>query len=299
MLSVDGIGKRFGSVVAIRDCSFSVGRGSMLGFLGPNGAGKTTAMRIILGLVDPDVGTARWDGHPIDGRVRLRIGYMPEERGLYPRMELHEQLVYHGRLHGMRKAAARAEADRLLELLGLADRHGAKIDELSHGNQQRAQLAVALIHDPELLVLDEPFAGLDPIGVDALAEVLEERVNAGCAVLFSSHQLDLVEDLCREVVIINAGAIVLAGDVDALRRSAPRRYLDVVVDGGDVSWLDGVHGARLVSQTGDRVRVGLDDTARIAAIAESAERAGQIREFSYAPPDLSEVFRDAVGAAHE
>lgn len=299
MLSVDGVNKRFGELVALDDCSLTVERGNILGFLGPNGAGKTTTMRIILGLVDPDDGEVSWDGAPIGAAMRLRIGYMPEERGLYPRMELHAQLVYHGRLHGMAKTGAISEATRLLEMLGLEDRTDAKLEELSHGNQQRAQLAVALMHGPELLVLDEPFAGLDPIGVDALSNVLAERALAGSAVLFSSHQLDLVEDMCRQVVIINEGSVVLAGEVDELRRSSPRRYLDVVLEGCDDEWVDELIGVELVGHNGSRFRLLVDDGMQVSEVAAWAEKAGTLREFSFTPPDLSEVFRESVGYRDE
>jgi ABC-2 type transport system ATP-binding protein len=295
MLSVEGVSKRFGDVVAVDGCSLSAPRGSIVGFLGPNGAGKTTTMRIILGLIDPDAGRVFWDGRPIDAAFRLRIGYMPEERGLYPRMKLHGQLVYHGRLHGMTKRAALAEATRLLEMLGLDDRSEGRIEELSHGNQQRAQLAVALMHDPDLLVLDEPFSGLDPLGVDALAGVLRAKASSGAAVVFSSHQLDLVEDLCREVVIINEGRVVLAGNVDRLRESSPRRYLDVVVDGGRPGWVDDLPGVTVVEKTARRLRLLVEERVRLSDVAAWAEKAGDVREFSFSPPELSEVFRDAVG----
>lgn len=295
MLEVSGVTKRFGELIALDGCSLALERGNILGFLGPNGAGKTTTMRIILGLIDPDEGEVGWDGRPIDRVTRLRIGYMPEERGLYPRMPLHEQLVYHGRLHGMAKMAANDEATRLLEMLGLADRTDSKIEELSHGNQQRAQLSVALMHGPDLLVLDEPFAGLDPIGVAALSAVLAERATSGAAVLFSSHQLDLVEDMCREVVIVNEGSVVLAGGVDELRQSSPRRYLDLVLEDCRDDWTAGLEGVELVHRNGDRFRLLVDDETRVSDVAASAEGAGRLREFSFTPPDLSEVFRESIG----
>lgn len=295
MLEVSGVTKRFGELIALDGCSLALERGNILGFLGPNGAGKTTTMRIILGLIDPDEGEVGWDGRPIDRVTRLRIGYMPEERGLYPRMPLHEQLVYHGRLHGMAKTAANDEAARLLEMLGLTDRTDSKIEELSHGNQQRAQLSVALMHGPDLLVLDEPFAGLDPIGVAALSAVLAERATSGAAVLFSSHQLDLVEDMCREVVIVNEGSVVLAGGVDELRQSSPRRYLDLVLEDCRDDWTAGLEGVELVHRNGDRFRLLVDDETRVSDVAASAEGAGRLREFSFTPPDLSEVFRESIG----
>ena len=182
-----------------------------MGFLGPNGAGKTTTMRAIFGLTDLEAGTVRWNGKRVGHAERRRFGYMPEERGLYPSMLVGEQIEYLGRLHGLDQAQAADAARTWLERLDIADRSGSKVEALSHGNQQRVQLAAALVHDPELLVLDEPLAGLDPAGIEAIGQVLVERAQAGCCVLFSSHQLDLVEDLCEQVTIIDHGRLVAAG----------------------------------------------------------------------------------------
>src|SRR5690349_13709703 len=214
MLEIADVHKRFGDVQALDGCSFSVERGRMLGFLGPNGAGKTTTMRAIFGLVEPDSGDVLWDRRPVGVTERLRFGYMPEERGLYPRMPVGEQIAYFGRLHGMSAAAARAAARAWLDRLGLADRADAKTEELSHGNQQRAQLAAALVHEPELLVLDEPFAGPAPVAVQTLADVLRAEAARGAAVLFSSHQLELVEDICQEVAIIDHGRVGPTGGLE-------------------------------------------------------------------------------------
>ena len=298
MLSVERVSKRFGDIVALDGCSLSVERGSVLGFLGPNGAGKTTTMRIVLGLVDPDSGGVTWDGRPLDAELRLRIGYMPEERGLYPRMPLHEQLVYHGRLHGMVKADALAEATTLLEMLGLEDRTDAKIEELSHGNQQRAQLAVALMHRPDLLVLDEPFAGLDPIGVDALSSVLAERARTGVAVLFSSHQLDLVEDMCRRVVIINDG---LGRAGRATSTNCGDLHLAAISTlcskaATTTGWTTS-RALELIARDGSRFRLLVDDRMQVSEVAAWAEQPESLREFSFTPPDLSEVFRESVSQA--
>ena len=226
-LGLRGMSKRYGSVQALDECSFTVARGRMLGFLGPNGAGKTTAMRAVFGLVQLDAGEVLWDGRPVGLPERLRFGYMPEERGLYPRMPVGDQLEYFARLHGLTARAARAAVSDWLDRLGLGDRAGSKVEELSHGNQQRAQLAVALLHEPELLVLDEPFAGLDPVAVRTLAEVLRGEAARGAAVLFSSHQLDLVEDICEEVAIVDHGRIVATGDVDDLRRASRQRRIQL------------------------------------------------------------------------
>jgi len=221
VLQLDALTKRYGDISALNRCSFEVPPGTLVGFLGPNGAGKTTAMRSVLGLVVPDGGSVTWLGKEIDQTTRLRFGYMPEQRGLYPRMKIGAQLTYFGRLHGLGAATANAAAMRWLDTLSLGSRSGNRLEDLSHGNQQRVQLAAALIHDPELLVLDEPFAGLDPLGVSAMAEILAERAANGAAVVFSSHQLDLVEDLCELVVVIDEGHIVLAGPLSSCGPDRP------------------------------------------------------------------------------
>jgi ABC-2 type transport system ATP-binding protein len=287
-------GKSFGAVQALVDCSFSVERGRMLGFLGPNGAGKTTAMRAIFGLVGLDRGEVLWDGGPIGLPERMRFGYMPEERGLYPRMPVGEQLVYFGRLHGLDETDARAAAAAWLERLGLEGRAAAKVEELSHGNQQRAQLAAALLHEPELLVLDEPFAGLDPVAVRTLAGVLRGEAERGAAVLFSSHQLELVEDICEEVAIIDHGRIVATGYVDALRRASERRRIELQLDGAPMHWAPDVDGVELVARHNGDVRLRTTRGVDPEQVLASAERAGRVVSFSYGPPSLADLFLELV-----
>ncbi len=295
MLCLDGLRKRFGDVIALEECSLTVAPGQMLGFLGPNGAGKTTAMRTIFGLVRPDAGRVSWHDREVTTAVRRRIGYMPEERGLYPKMRVRRQLVYFGRLHGLDRSQAEQAVDHWLDVFDLADRSGAKVVELSHGNQQRVQLAASLVHDPMILVLDEPFAGLDPIAAVTMARILREQAERGVAVLFSSHQLDLVEDLCDDVAIINEGRVILAGRVAELRSASPSRYLEVATRHPvDLSWVDQIPGAELVEQRPDRVRLLIEDEIDLEAMAGAAARAGSISSFSLEPPSLSEVFTAAV-----
>jgi ABC-2 type transport system ATP-binding protein len=294
MLRVDAISKRFGPVTALDGCSFTVERGRMLGFLGPNGAGKTTTMRAIFGLVELDAGAVLWDGNPIGPVERLRFGYMPEERGLYPRMRVGEQLAYFGRLHGLDARDAHAAAADWLTRLGLADRAGAKVVELSHGNQQRAQLAAALVHTPELLVLDEPFAGLDPVAVRTLAQVLRDEAARGVAVLFSSHQLDLVEEICEEVAIIDRGRIVAEGNLDALRRASERRRIALRLDGAPAGWQPELRGVDVVERTNGDLRLLVDRDIDPQAVLAAAERTAQVVGFSYGPPSLAELFLELV-----
>ena len=227
MLELIELSRRYGDLVALDGLSFSVERGQMFGFVGPNGAGKTTAMRIVLGVLEADAGQVLWGKRPVDATARARFGYMPEERGLYPKMRVRPQLSYLAQLHGLGAATARAAADRWIERLGLAERANDRVEELSLGNQQRVQLAAALVHDPELLVLDEPFSGLDPVGVDALSDVLRERAEAGVPVVFSSHQLELVERLCHAVAIVSRGRVVACGPVDELP-SLPELFREAV-----------------------------------------------------------------------
>jgi ABC-2 type transport system ATP-binding protein len=294
MLAFANVSKRFGAVQALDGCSFSVERGRMLGFLGPNGAGKTTSMRAVFGLVAPDAGEVLWDGRAIGLAERLRFGYMPEERGLYPRMPVREQLVYFGRLHGLSASAANAAASEWLERLGLADRADMKIEELSHGNQQRVQLAAALLHEPELLVLDEPFAGLDPLAVHTLVDVLRGEASRGAAVLFSSHQLELVADICKEVAIIDHGRIVATGDLDALRRGSHRRRIELQLEGAPLRWLPHVDGVELADRHNGSLQLVAQRAVDPEQVLAEAERAGRVVGFSYGPPSLSELFLELV-----
>ncbi|MDQ2761195.1 MAG: ATP-binding cassette domain-containing protein [Actinomycetota bacterium] len=299
MLELEGLRRRYGEVVALDGLTFTVPPGQVFGFLGPNGAGKTTTMRAVFGLVALDAGEARWRGAAIGERERRGFGYLPEERGLYAGMQVLEQLVFIGRLHGLQAVQAREAALQWTERLGLADRRTDKLESLSLGNQQRIQLAAALVHAPELLVLDEPFSGLDPVAVETMSAVLVERAGAGATVVFSSHQLDLVEHLCEAVAIVNHGRLVAEGAVDALARSGPPR-LDVRV-AGDRSGTWAAGGLPGI----ENVDVAPDGTATLTlalgadpqAVLDAARRAGAVEHFSSTRRRLSEVFGEAVGVA--
>jgi len=297
MLEIHGLTKRYGDVTALDGASFTATPGRIVGFLGPNGAGKTTTMRCIFGLARPDSGTVTWAGSIVDRTARLRFGYMPEQRGLYPRMRVGEQLSYFAQQHGLRGREADAAAARWLERMGLADRTKSKLEELSHGNQQRIQLATALVHDPELLVMDEPFSGLDPIGIATMTEVVRERAAAGVGVVFSSHQLDLVEDVCEDVVIIARGRVVAAGPIEDLKAASGRKHLDVDVVGSDGSWLEGRADVTVLERDGGRAKLLVDDHVDLDHLLAAARTAGEVRRFSYGPPRLSELFMEAVGPA--
>jgi len=294
LLEVRGLRRRFATLIALDDLSFEVAAGEVVGFLGPNGAGKTTTMRAIFGLIDLDAGDIRWNGAPVGADQRRRFGYMPEERGLYPGMRIGEQLVYIGRLHGMSTRDALRASHDWLERLGLAERAHDRVESLSHGNQQRVQLTAALLHEPELLILDEPLAGLDPSGIDEIGAILVERARAGCCVVFSSHQLDQVEDLCESVIIIDHGRLVATGRVEELARSGVQR-LSVRVDGDrDGQWARDLAGVSVSQVAGGEVRLVLDAGVDTDDVLEAARRHGRVTEFVMQRRRLSEVFREAV-----
>ncbi|HSJ85292.1 MAG TPA: ATP-binding cassette domain-containing protein [Acidimicrobiia bacterium] len=294
MLALTDLHKQYGDVAALSGCTFQVDRGRMLGFLGPNGAGKTTAMRTIFGLVTADSGQVTWDGEPITMEQKRRFGYMPEQRGLYPKMKAHDQLTYLGRLRGMEQKEAAASADRWLERFGLAERRLDRVEVLSHGNQQRVQLAAALVHDPELLVLDEPFSGLDPIATETMADILREETAKGKAVVFSSHQLDLVEDICEEVAIINAGRIVVEGNVRRLKDAAPIRHLELELDGEVGDLFDTLEDVRQIRSADGSHTLIIDAGSDIRGFLARAQQVGRVRHFTYTSPSLSDLFREAV-----
>jgi ABC-2 type transport system ATP-binding protein len=296
VLVIDHLTKRYGATVALDGLTVELPAGQVVGLLGPNGSGKTTAMRIIFGVIDADGGRVTYDGRPIGPAVRRRFGYMPEERGLYPDMRVREQLVYLARLTGLDRALARRRADALIERLELGERADERVERLSLGNQQRVQLAAALVHEPDALVLDEPFSGLDPIAVASLSGILSEAARAGRLVLFSSHQLDLVEDLCDSVAVIDRGRLVMSGAVAELKRESPRRELRVVVAGdGDGRWAHGIAGVRGVEARADGVHLALDRDADPLAVLDAARRVGRVEDFALELPDLTELFLDAVG----
>jgi len=293
VLELEQATKRFGGLAALDGCSFSARPGRLTGFLGPNGAGKTTAMRAVFGLVELDAGSLRWRGAPIGRMERARFGYMPEERGLYPRMRVRDQLVYLGRLCGRSSEAVGRTVDRWLERLGLADRADGRLDALSHGNQQRVQLIAALVNEPDLLVLDEPFSGLDPIAMGGISELLSEVAAAGATVLFSSHQLDLVEDLCEDIVIIDHGRVVLAGDIDELRAAVSQRFVHVCYRAAAPDWA-ALRSVDVVEAKDGEARLLVDRDADLDAVMAIALHTPGIVSFAYEPPRLSELFRRAV-----
>jgi ABC-2 type transport system ATP-binding protein len=292
-LTLQGLSKRYGDVVALDGLDLEVQGGELFGFVGRNGAGKTTAMRIILGVLSADAGEVRFGGTPLTFEARRRIGYLPEERGLYPKMRLADQLAYLAELHGMAPTAARVAAATWLERFGLAARARDDLQGLSLGNQQRVQLAAALVFGPNLLVLDEPFSGLDPVAVDVMSAVLREQADAGLPVIFSSHELELVERLCDRVAIIDRGRVVAHGTVAELRAGAPERRW-VGAPNAPAQWGEGIAGTHLISRDNGRMLFEIDPAADDQALLQAALATGPVREFHRVEPSLGEIFRTVL-----
>ena len=307
MLGINHLNKSFGSLQALRDLSFNVGKGEMFGFVGSNGAGKTTAMLIMLGVMSADSGEVTWNGAPISFEARKTIGYMPEERGLYPRFAVGPQLEYLARLHGMNKTEAHAAMGYWTERLGIQARREDNVQKLSLGNQQRVQLAAALIHNPTLMVLDEPFSGLDPVAVDVMSQVLKEKVESGASVVFSSHQLDLVERLCDRVGIISQGHMVAEGTINELRSTesqqlalasgaAPEQLSAALLPLGITLAPDPLDGSAEAPAISGLTRVIFNQPAGVSdqTVLQAAISAGPVHEFGPRRPHLTDLFKDVV-----
>ncbi len=292
MLETRGLVRRFGDRVAVDEVDLSVPDGELVGFVGGNGAGKTTTMRMIMGVLANDDGEIRWDDAPVTPADRRSFGYMPEERGLYPKQPVLGQLIYLGRLQGLSQQEATESGTALLERFDLADRAKDKLESLSLGNQQRVQIAAAVIAKPRLLVLDEPFSGLDPTAVDSMADLLREHTARGVGVLFSSHQLELVERLCDRLIVLSHGKVVASGTAEELRRMGTARHR--LTTDGDVSWVSGLDWLQ-VDNTEDRTAIvrfdGPDDADRL--LREALDR-GRVHELTELVPTVAEIFREVT-----
>lgn len=296
-LCIEGLCKSFGTRDVLRGVSMNVEPGQVMGFVGANGAGKTTTMRIVMGITDANRGRVTFGDRPIDALVRASIGYMPEERGLYPKMKVGEQLEYFARLHGQNRSTAHQSTRNWVDRLGVSERLKDNVEKLSLGNQQRVQLAAALVHNPVMLILDEPFSGLDPLAVDVMSGVLREYAAQGVPVIFSSHQLSLVESLCTHVSILSSGSIVASGEVERLRREAGTPMVRLCGDEAAVA--AGTEAARKLNQSVQFIPGGLlvpilSDTPTAHAILQAAVEAGSVTEFVPVIPSLAEIFRSAV-----
>jgi ABC-2 type transport system ATP-binding protein len=296
MLVVDHVQRSFGSVKAVRDVSFRCERGEIVGLLGPNGAGKTTTMRMILGIYPPDSGSVTWDGRTIDIKVRKRFGYLPEERGLYAKMPVRDQIAYFGRLHGLQEFDARARTAIWLQRLDIEQYAKRPCGELSKGNQQKVQLACAVLHGPELLVLDEPFSGLDPVNADIMLDCIRSLAASGTAFVLSSHQMWQIEDACNRFTIVGAGAVRAAGTLAELRGAFPTRTLRVLPDVPEIRAAFAQHGygAPLLDR-GGALRYELPATTDFGALLRAVVTAGPVESFDREEPSLNAIYVRALG----
>lgn len=292
MLEVLDLYQRFGAIVALNNVSLTVGEGEIVGLVGRNGAGKTTMMRTIMGIGSPERGSVSWKGHLVGEADRLRFGYMPEERGLYPQMPLTNQVEYFARLHGLDSDTSTRVAGDWLTRLGLGNQAQEKLIALSHGNQQRVQLAVALVHSPDLLVLDEPFSGLDPEAVDSLSEILQEQTKNGAAILFSSHQLELVERICNRVVILERGNVLASGTLHDLRERLPAQ-LRVKVEGSK-TWTDQLKGVSVIRADENGSLLLVEPDTDVQTILRTAQAAGPVEHFAFESAGLIDLYRELL-----
>ncbi len=296
-LVIDHLSKRFGAVKALDDLTFEVAPGQVFGFLGANGAGKTTTMRIAVGVLEADAGQITWEGRPSTELPRSTWGYLPEERGLYPRMQVLDQLVFFAQLHGVAPDRARREANAWLRRFRAEDLATRKAEQLSKGNQQKIQFIAAVLHEPPVLLMDEPFTGLDPVNVMLLREAFLELRDRGRTVVFSTHQMEVAEALCEAVAIVDRGRMVVGGSIRDVRRSTGRRQVRISVAGDHrLPWLAAVPGTRVIQAGMDRTAVELDEGVEPDAVLAAAIAAGaRVLHFELADPSLEQVFIDHVG----
>jgi ABC-2 type transport system ATP-binding protein len=298
MLDVQHLHKDFSTTRAVDDVSFHVGPGEIFGLLGPNGAGKTTTIRIVLRIIEPDGGTVLFRGQPFSEPLRNSIGYLPEERGLYRRSRLMDTILYLAGLRGMPHGAARAEAARWLDRFGLGDRAASRIQELSKGNQQKVQFIAALIHDPDLVILDEPFSGLDPVNQLLFQEVVQDLKRAGKAVIFSTHQMEQAERLSDSLCLINRGRVVLAGTVADVKRKHGHNTLHVEFqgDGGFLRTLPGLQGAIVYQNAAE---LSLRDSTSVQELLRIINESVQLRKVELREPSLHSIFVQTVAGKEE
>lgn len=295
-LRIDGITKTFGSFTAVNNVSFAVQPGTIFGFLGTNGAGKTTTMRMILDIIRADSGEITWNGTPTRDMERARFGYLPEERGLYPKMQVEEQLLFIGRLYGANKHDVQARIDEWLERFNITENRHKAVEALSKGNQQKIQFLAAVLHDPEILIMDEPYSGLDPVNAQQMKDAFHELVGEGKTIIFSTHQLNDAQELSADVAIIHRGELLITGPVDQVRQSTGEHYLRfAVADDKQLVWLDEMPETHLIDRRADYVEIGVPNEGAARTILRSAmDRDLPVTMFEIDYPSLNDVFLDLV-----
>jgi len=296
-LKLENVTKKFGDFTAVNDLSMTVNEGGMYGFLGANGAGKTTTFRMILGLLTPNNGTITWKGKPISYATSPEIGYLPEERGLYPKMKVEEQLIFLAQLRGMKKSDAKVEVRKWLERFEVPQNAQKRVEELSKGNQQKIQVVAAVLHKPSLLILDEPFSGLDPVNVELLKSAILDLKQEGATIVFSSHRMDHVEELCEELSIMHKGEAIVKGTLRDVKRSFGRQNVQIKSD-GDISSLAKMSGVTSYTKTVEGGVFQITEERTADALLDEALKIGPIRYFAIEEPSLQEIFIEKVGKEH-
>ncbi|RFU62102.1 ABC transporter ATP-binding protein [Peribacillus glennii] len=298
VLEINNVTKRYGNFTAVNSLNFTIPEKEMFGLLGANGAGKTTTFRMILGLIDPTEGKIRWEGKRIDYSTSPIIGYLPEERGLYPKLKVRDQIVYLARLRGMDKASALKELVNWLERFKVPEYLDKKVEELSKGNQQKIQFIASVIHKPRLLILDEPFSGLDPVNVELLKDAVINLRDNGTTIVFSSHRMEHVEELCEHLCIMHRGSPVVEGKLKDIKRSYGKKNVAVHAD-FDLAFLDGFPGVtKSKTTTEGRILQVTGEDAAENILRELVPR-GFVRKFELMEPSLNDIFIEKVGAAYE
>ena len=295
MLDVQHVSKTFGPVHAVSDLSFSVKPGAVFGLLGPNGAGKTTTIRMILDIITPDAGAVLWQGKTVDASVRHTFGYLPEERGLYPKMKIADQLLFFAQLHGVPVGDARAKTESYAASLDLTQHLTQTPQELSKGNQQKVQFIAAILHDPPFLVLDEPFSGFDPVNVEIVKDAIRDLVARGTTVLLSSHRMEQVEELCEDICIIDHSRAVRSGNLREIKANWPDRFIRMTPI-ADTAFLQAFTGASVLPSRNGYLDVKLPPAYKPADLARAALSAGPIDHFEVVEPSLNEIYLAAVKA---
>ncbi len=299
-LVVDHISKRFGAILALDDATFTVEPGRIFGLLGANGAGKTTSMRIVLDILRPDSGTVTWEGRPNTALPRRTWGYLPEERGLYLRMRVGELLRFFASLYGVSSADASREVDAWLERFRISEYLGRKVEELSKGNQQKIQFIAAILHDPQVLIMDEPFSGLDPVNVQLLKEAFLAMRDRGKTLIFSTHQMETVEELCESIAILDRGRVVVSGAVRDVKRAMGRQVVRLAIDGDGTGWVEQIPGVRLTRRGEDYLELHVASGSDPEEILRAAlARGDRVTRFEIAEPSLEEIFIEHVGRRAE
>ncbi|MFB5676552.1 ABC transporter ATP-binding protein [Paenibacillus terreus] len=298
MLHLEQVVKQYGDKTAVNGVSLEVNSGEIYGLLGGNGAGKTTTMRMVLGLIYPDGGRILYDGKPYNAELQHRMGYLPEERGLYPKVKVSEQIMYLARLRGMSAKEADQSLRYWLDRFGVPEYYDKRIEELSKGNQQKMGFIAAAVHRPPILVLDEAFSGLDPVNVELLKDTVKELRDQGTAILFSTHRMEHVEELCRNITILHRSNTVVQGDIKEIKNRYPREKVRLVTS-GEIRGLDSIPGVRRVEKLESGWMLYIDKETAAQRILQTAMAQGDVLRFEIMEPTLNEIFIKEVGEAHE